>query len=123
MLAETPRENGTAALHHAGDFLLEALRAAGAEATLVPFTATPYALRLAGVIALAAGILYFRLARAERFGARDADPDNPETGARDQYQVYQVIYASGEEAGAPGRTDAAAGRRTAVEDGYSGGSS
>ena len=36
--------------------------------------------------------------RAERHGARTEDPDNSETGKRDQYQQYHVIYASGEEA-------------------------
>ena len=38
-------------------------------------------------------------ARAEAYGARTSDPGAPETGARDQYQKYEVIYASGEGAG------------------------
>lgn len=38
----------------------------------------------------------------ERHGARTADPANPETGARDQYQYFHVIYAFGDEAGVPG---------------------
>ena len=58
--------------------------------------------------------------RAERYGARVEDGENPETGARDQYQLYQVIYASGDEAGAPGRTDAAEWRRAAMADGVVG---
>jgi acetylornithine deacetylase/succinyl-diaminopimelate desuccinylase-like protein len=69
VLAETPRENGTAGLHRAADFLHQALGAAGVEATLVPFTASPYALRLAGVIALTGGLLYFRLLRGGRYWA------------------------------------------------------
>lgn len=55
--------------------------------------------------------------RAERFGARRRDPDHPETGARDQYQLYQAIYASGEEAGVPGKEGAAGSRRAAIADG------
>jgi hypothetical protein len=64
-----PRENGSAALQRTADFLLETLRGAGVDATLVPFTATPYALRLAGVIALVGGVLYFRLVRGQRYAA------------------------------------------------------
>ena len=55
--------------------------------------------------------------RAERYGDRQRDDDRPETGARDQHQLYQVIYASGEEAGAAGRRDAVPWRRAAVTDG------
>lgn len=40
-----------------------------------------------------------------------------ESGARDQYQLYQVIYAGGESAGVPGRESAARWRRRATEDG------
>ena len=54
--------------------------------------------------------------RAEAYGARDSDPETPETGARDQYQRYEVIYASGERAGVPGG-DPATFRRAAIEDG------
>jgi hypothetical protein len=50
---------------------------------------------------------------AERFGARTDDPENPETGARDQYQLFHVIYASGAEAGVPGKEDAQGSRRSA----------
>ncbi len=57
------------------------------------------------------------VARAERFGARRRDPDHRETGARDQYQLYQAIYASGEEAGVPGKEGAAGCRRAAIADG------
>lgn len=39
------------------------------DTTLFSFTATPYALRLAGVIALVGGVLYFRLMRRRRHGA------------------------------------------------------
>ena len=55
--------------------------------------------------------------RAERREERSEEEERPETGARDQYQLYQVIYASGDEAGAPGRTDADEWRRAAVADG------
>jgi hypothetical protein len=49
----------------------------------------------------------------ERYGARTADPDTPETGARDQYQLFHVIYASGAEAGVPGVENARQARKWA----------
>jgi hypothetical protein len=55
--------------------------------------------------------------RVECFGARDHNPDTPETGAKDQYQRYEVIYASGERAGVRGKEQAAKWRQSAVEDG------
>ncbi len=55
--------------------------------------------------------------RAESHGDRRSDPERPETGARDQFQLYQAIYASGEEAGVRGKEGAAACRRQAIEDG------
>ena len=55
--------------------------------------------------------------RAERYGARAIDPEIPETGARDQYQLYETIYASGESAGVRGKELAAHWRRGAIEDG------
>ena len=55
--------------------------------------------------------------RAERYGLRTTDPENPETGARDQYQFYEVIYASGETAGVKGKEKAAQWHKRAVEDG------
>ena len=57
-LAEVPRENGTAALHHTAIFLQKALEHAGVKAELVAFTAEPYGLRLAGIFALVGGLLY-----------------------------------------------------------------
>ncbi len=43
--------------------------------------------------------------RAERHGARKADPQHPETDARDQYQLYEVVYVTGESAGVKGQAD------------------
>jgi acetylornithine deacetylase/succinyl-diaminopimelate desuccinylase-like protein len=65
-LAETPRENGTAALHDTARFLFEQLSSTGLEVSLIPFMAQPWVLRLAGVIALAGGLLYWQLMRAGR---------------------------------------------------------
>jgi hypothetical protein len=39
-----------------------------------------------------------------------------ETGARDQYQLYEVIYAGGESAGRQGVDHAARWRESAFED-------
>lgn len=55
--------------------------------------------------------------RVERYGDRRGDPDAPETGARDQYQLYDAVYASGERAGVAGKEQAARWRRAAIEDG------
>ncbi len=52
--------------------------------------------------------------RVERHGARTSNPDQPETGARDQYQHYEVIYASGDRAGTPGKEAAAKSRKAAI---------
>ncbi len=53
----------------------------------------------------------------ERYGARTTDPGNPETGARDQYQLFHVIYAAGGEAGVPGVENAQQARTWAETDG------
>jgi hypothetical protein len=52
-------------------------------------------------------------ARVERHG-RDAEPIDPETGARDQYQFYEALFASGEGAGVPGKESAAEWRKAAL---------
>jgi hypothetical protein len=52
--------------------------------------------------------------RVEVYGAREVDPEHPETGARDQFQYYEVIHASGETAGVPGKEDAARWHRAAA---------
>jgi hypothetical protein len=61
--------------------------------------------------------------QVERYGTRSADPDHPETGRRDQYQLYEVIYASGQTAGARGKEKASAWRQMAIEDKVIGNSS
>ena len=55
--------------------------------------------------------------RAERHGVRAGEPENAETGERGQYQVNHVIYASGEQAGVPGREAARESRSSAEADG------
>lgn len=55
--------------------------------------------------------------RAECFGARSENPESPETGAKDQYQLYETIFASGEWAGRRGREHAARWRQSALDDG------
>lgn len=55
--------------------------------------------------------------RVERYGARTVDPDLPESGARDQFQRYETIYATGETAGIPGKENARHWHRAAEEDG------
>ncbi len=48
---------------------------------------------------------------------RHAESAAAETGARDQYQLYEVIYASGETAGLRGREHAVRWRESAAADG------
>ncbi len=55
--------------------------------------------------------------RVERYGARTTAPEDPETGARDQYQMYEVVYASGDSAGVKGTELATRWRRAAIDDG------
>ena len=55
--------------------------------------------------------------RVEHHDAGDANPRDPETGARDQYQLYEVLYANGESAGVAGTEDGGRWRRSAIEDG------
>jgi len=55
--------------------------------------------------------------RVEYCEANPADQKYPETGARDQYQLYEVPYATGESAGAAGIEDGARWRRAAIQDG------
>jgi hypothetical protein len=55
--------------------------------------------------------------QVELYGARSEDPQTPESGARDQYQLYHVIYASGEEAGTAGKEEGQRWHRAAIRDG------
>jgi hypothetical protein len=68
-LAEVPRENGTPALDATAGWLAATLRAGGVgDVTLVPFTAHPWRLRLAGVLILAGTLLYAVWLRRGRAG-------------------------------------------------------
>lgn len=53
----------------------------------------------------------------EFHASRAEDPEARETGERDQYQAYPVIYASGETAGHPQNDQADRWRRAAIRDG------
>jgi hypothetical protein len=55
--------------------------------------------------------------RVELRDIRGIDSDLAETGARDQYQLYEVIYASGDRAGIAGRERADRWRKAAIEAG------
>jgi acetylornithine deacetylase/succinyl-diaminopimelate desuccinylase-like protein len=68
-LAETPRENGTAALHETAAWLEGILREGGLHVERVAFQAHPYGLRLAGVVVLLGVLLYARLAFVGRWRA------------------------------------------------------
>jgi hypothetical protein len=66
------------------------------------------------------------MARRQLLGIRDrAEAHDPgsseqETGARDQYQLYEVIYATGDSAGVRGREQGGRWRQAALEDGIIG---
>ena len=66
-LAEFPRENGTAALHQAASYLVEAFRAAGIETQHVSFTAHPLEARLLGLYVFLSCVVYSCLLRKRRF--------------------------------------------------------
>lgn len=53
-------------------------------------------------------------ASIETYGSRGSDPEAPETGAGDQFQLYHVIYASGAEAGIAGNQGAREMRQAAL---------
>jgi hypothetical protein len=91
-------------------------------------------IRVSGDATGAAGVLALRLfevvdsimairqlqgikSRAEALGDRTADPNRPETGARDQFQFYEAIWASGERAGVAGREKANRWRQDAGANG------
>ena len=55
--------------------------------------------------------------RVEHHGAGSSDGPDPETGERDQYQLYEVLYASGGSAGVAGKELAGRWRQAAIADG------
>jgi hypothetical protein len=66
------------------------------------------------------------MARRQLIGIRDrveyceegpASPRDPETGDRDQYQLYEILYASGDRAGVAGKEEGAKWRQSAIRDG------
>ena len=65
-LTEQPRENGSAALHETAAWLVETLQRLGLDVSTVAYTAHPYRLRLAGVLALVGGALYAWSLRSRR---------------------------------------------------------
>lgn len=66
------------------------------------------------------------MARRQLIGIRDrveyceqgnASVRDPETGDRDQYQYYEILYAEGDHAGVAGKEEGAKWRQSAVRDG------
>jgi len=55
--------------------------------------------------------------RVESCEAAHAGLRDPETGDRDQYQLYEIVYASGDHAGVAGKEEGTRWRRSAVRDG------
>ena len=55
--------------------------------------------------------------RVEYCERNAATPKDPETGDRAQYQLYEILYATGESAGVAGQEEGARWRRAAIEDG------
>lgn len=55
--------------------------------------------------------------RVEKREAAQASLRDPETGDRDQYQLYEILYAAGDSAGVSGKEQARKWRQTAIEDG------
>jgi hypothetical protein len=66
------------------------------------------------------------MARRQLIGLRDrveyceegfASLRDPETGDRDQYQLYEILYATGDRAGVADKEDGAKWRQSAIRDG------
>jgi hypothetical protein len=55
--------------------------------------------------------------RVEHCEQGHASPRDPETGARDQYQLYEIIYAGGDGAGVAGKESGPKWRQSAIRDG------
>ncbi len=56
--------------------------------------------------------------RVEYHEEAKPSPRDPETGDRDQYQLYEILYATGDGAGvAGGEEDGAKWRQAAIRDG------
>lgn len=55
--------------------------------------------------------------RVEYWGQAHASVKDPETGDRDQYQLYEILYAGGDRAGVPGKEEGAKWGQTAIRDG------
>jgi hypothetical protein len=58
--------------------------------------------------------------RVEYCEQSQASLRDPETGDRDQYQLYEVLYATGERAGVAGKENGAKWRQSAIRDGILG---
>ena len=65
-LTEGPRENGSPELRETAAWLLETLQRLGIEVSAFAFTAEPYRLRIAGVLALLGGLVYALCLRRRR---------------------------------------------------------
>jgi hypothetical protein len=57
-LAELPRENGTPGLQDAASYLVAVLQSAGLQVEQLPYLASPWRLRLAGLLVLVGGCAY-----------------------------------------------------------------
>ena len=58
--------------------------------------------------------------RVEHVERNPGATKDPETGDRAQYQLYEILYASGERAGVEGKEEGARWRQAAIEDGVLG---
>jgi hypothetical protein len=59
--------------------------------------------------------------RVERNQQNVLEGKTTETGSRDQYQLYEILYASGGSAGVAGKEESGKWRQSAIRDGVIGG--
>ena len=75
--------------------------------------------RSAALALRAATVIDSIMARAQLLGVRERAESEPsgeslETGSRDQYQLYEIVYADGERAGVEGQEAGAKSRNMAI---------
>ncbi|UCC83672.1 MAG: SRPBCC family protein [Gemmatimonadota bacterium] len=102
------------------------IRAEGQGTRLISRISADAAGPTAHIVLLAFRAIDSIMARRQLIGLRNrveycekgrGGPRDPETGDRDQYQLYEILYATGDRAGVAGKEHGAKWRQSAIRDG------